>query len=200
MNAVSTIEMSGPGVDEVDLRTIMGNFGTGVTVITAHDGSRPLGFACQSVTSLSLDPPYVSFCPSTSSTSWPPMRESGQVCINVLAHDQQDVSGRFATSGVDKFAGVGWSRARNGAAALHGVIARIEATVEFEHEAGDHTIVVCRVTGLEAERHTDPLLFFRGGYGSFNSAQEPAGAEPTRHPHLASTTCPSSVDGERMSS
>ncbi|WP_182358287.1 flavin reductase family protein [Tomitella gaofuii] len=154
-------------VDPRTLRTVLGNFCTGVTVITAHDGDRPLGFACQSVTSLSLEPPYISFCPAKTSTSWPAMRAAQTVCINVLAADQKDVCGRFAVSGGDKFDGLQWYRGGNGAPAVSGALARIEAELAFEHEAGDHTIAICRVTALEAGRDVDPLLFFRGGFGSF---------------------------------
>lgn len=162
-------------IDPAMLRTVLGNFCTGVTVITAHDGERPYGFACQSVTSLSLEPPFVSFCPAKTSSSWPAMREAGRVCINVLAGDQRDLCGSFARSGGDKFAGADWEHGANGAPALHGVIASIEAELEFEHDAGDHTIAVCRVTALDAGRDVHPLLFFRGGYGSFASAEASEG-------------------------
>src|SRR5699024_199030 len=69
-------------VDPDTLRSVLGSFCTGVTVVTAHDGDRPYGFACQSVTSLSLEPPYVSLCPARTSTSWPAMRAAGRLCIN----------------------------------------------------------------------------------------------------------------------
>ncbi len=167
-------------VDAAALRSVLGNFCTGVTVITAQHGDRAYGFACQSVTSLSLEPPYVSFCPATTSTSWPWMRRSGRVCINVLAGDQRDLCGRFAGSGGDKFAGAAWSPGGNGAPALHGVLARVEAELEMEHEAGDHTIAVCRVTALHAEREHDPLLFFRGGYGSFTAHRQGPVVRPGR--------------------
>ncbi|WP_182348366.1 flavin reductase family protein [Tomitella gaofuii] len=154
-------------IDQDELRRVLGNFCTGVTVITAvHDGA-PQGFACQSVTSLSLDPPFVSFCPAKSSRSWPLMRDAGGLCVNVLSHDQLQLCRRFATSGAGKFDGTAWEPALNGAPALHGTLARIEADVEFEHDAGDHTIVIARVSELEVHRQADPLLFFRGGYGSF---------------------------------
>lgn len=175
MTTVSTVHPPAPVVDPSMLRNVLGNFCTGVTVITAHDGERPYGFACQSVTSLSLEPPFVSFCPAKTSSSWPAMRDAGSVCINVLAGDQHDLCSRFACSGGDKFAGAEWSHGANDAPALHGVIARIEAELEFEHDAGDHTIAVCRVTSLDAGRGVEPLLFFRGGYGSFASVDEPAG-------------------------
>ncbi|QDQ98857.1 flavin reductase family protein [Tomitella fengzijianii] len=154
-------------IDQDQLRRVLGNFCTGVTVITAvHDGA-PQGFACQSVTSLSLDPPFVSFCPAKSSRSWPLMRDAGTICVNVLSHDQLELCRRFATSGAGKFDGTAWEPGGNGAPALNGTLARIEADVEFEHDAGDHTIVIARVSELEVHRQTDPLLFFRGGYGSF---------------------------------
>lgn len=174
MTAATATAIDGParpGVDPHSLRSVLGSFCTGVTVITAHDGDRPYGFACQSVTSLSLEPPYVSLCPARTSSSWPAMRAAGRVCINVLAGDQRDVCSRFAASGGDKFVGVDWSRAGNGAPAVHGVLARIEADLVAEHDAGDHTIAICRVTALDDVRGADPLLFFRGGFGSFRGGQ-----------------------------
>jgi 3-hydroxy-9,10-secoandrosta-1,3,5(10)-triene-9,17-dione monooxygenase reductase component len=151
--------------DSVAMRAVLGHFCTGLAVITGHDGNRPLGFACQSVTSVSLVPPYVSFCPSHTSGSWPVIRTTGRLCINVLADDQRDVCARFAVSGGDKFAGIRWTAGRNGTPMLLGALATIEADVKFEHEAGDHTIVIAHVTGLRAHAGRRPLLFYRGGYG-----------------------------------
>lgn len=156
--------------DPATMRSVLGHFCTGVAVITGHDGSRPLGFACQSVTSVSLEPPYVSFCPSATSTSWPLIRRTGRLAVNVLAHDQRDVCAQFATSGGDKFRGISWTPGHNGAPVLDGTVATIEGELEYEHGAGDHTIVVAHVTGLRAARDAKPLLFFRGGYGGLDPA------------------------------
>jgi 3-hydroxy-9,10-secoandrosta-1,3,5(10)-triene-9,17-dione monooxygenase reductase component len=151
------------------MRTVLGHFCTGVAVIAGHDGTRPVGFACQSVTSVSLDPPYVSFCPARTSSSWPVIRSTGRLSINVLADEQRDLCARFAVSGGDKFDGVDWSPGHNGAPILGGVLATIEAEVAFEHDAGDHTIVVAHVTGLCAHEGRKPLLFYRGGYGGIDA-------------------------------
>ena len=140
-----TVENAEPPVlDGRTLRNVMSNFCTGVTVITAHDGNSPLGFTCQSLVSVSLDPPLLSFCPAKTSTSWPKLRETGTLCVE-------------------------WDAAGNGAPALSGALARIEATVEQEHDAGDHTIVVARITDLNVLRHDGPLLFYRGGFGRFDA-------------------------------
>ena len=150
-----------------DMRAVLGHFCTGIAVITGQDGQRPLGFTCQSVTSVSLEPPYVSFCPSRSSSTWPLIRASGRMCINILADHQQAVCAQFARSSADKFAGVQWSPANNGAPRLHGTLATIEADLEYEHGAGDHTIVVAHVTSLSGH-DGQPLLFYRGDYGGFD--------------------------------
>jgi 3-hydroxy-9,10-secoandrosta-1,3,5(10)-triene-9,17-dione monooxygenase reductase component len=149
------------------MRDVLGRFCTGIAVITASDGVRPYGFTCQSVTSVSLDPPYISFCPSRTSKSWRMMRELGALCVNILAHDQHHVCTRFAVSAADKFGGVRWRPGANGAPLIEGAVATIEANVEFEHGAGDHTIVVAQVTGLHASDERRPLLFYRGAYGGF---------------------------------
>jgi flavin reductase (DIM6/NTAB) family NADH-FMN oxidoreductase RutF len=151
----------------VAMRTVLGHFCTGVAVITGHDGDRPVGFACQSVTSVSLDPPYVSFCPAHTSGSWPVIRATGRLCINILSDHQHGVCAQFAVSGGDKFAGVDWSPGSNGAPVLHDALATIEADLEFENSAGDHTIVVAHVTGLRASKGRRPLLFYRGAFGGF---------------------------------
>jgi 3-hydroxy-9,10-secoandrosta-1,3,5(10)-triene-9,17-dione monooxygenase reductase component len=155
------LEVPDPG----SMRTVLGHFCTGVAVITGRSGSRPLGFACQSVTSVSLHPPYVSFCPASTSSSWPLIRDTGSLAINVLADDQRDICARFGLSGCDKFADIRWSPGRNGAPVLDGALATIEADIEFEHHAGDHTIVVAHVTNLFAHEERQPLLFYRGSYG-----------------------------------
>ena len=149
----------------MSMRDVLGRFCTGIAVVTASDGIRPYGFTCQSVTSVSLDPPYISFCPARTSTSWRMMRDIGTLCVNILADDQHDVCRQFAVRAADKFDGVRWCPASNGAPVIEGTVASIEATVEFEHAAGDHTIVVAQVTGLHASDDRLPLLFYRGGYG-----------------------------------
>lgn len=97
------------------------------------------------------------------------IRTAGQVCINVLAAGQRAVCATFATPGADKFAEVRWAPGDNGSPVLDGALASIEADVEFEHAAGDHTIVVARVTALHAHQDRRPLLFYRGGYGGFDT-------------------------------
>ncbi|HEV7870413.1 MAG TPA: flavin reductase family protein, partial [Modestobacter sp.] len=96
-------------VDPRVMRDVLGHFVSGVTVVTAMGADGPLGFTCQSFSSLSLDPPLVAFAPARTSTTWPRLREAGRFCVNVLAEEQSDLSRQFARSGTDKFAGVSWA-------------------------------------------------------------------------------------------
>jgi 3-hydroxy-9,10-secoandrosta-1,3,5(10)-triene-9,17-dione monooxygenase reductase component len=147
-------------------RQVLGHFCTGVTVITGCDQGRPAGFACQSFAALSLDPPLVLFCPSRSSASWPRIARAGHFCANVLAAGQRDLARVFGTSGADKFAGLAWSPSPSGAPVLEGVLTWAGCTVEAVHEAGDHYVVVGRVTELGGCRAGQPLLFYRGRYAA----------------------------------
>ena len=70
--------------DSATYRQTMGNFATGVVVVTGLVADQPIGFAAQSFVSLSLDPPLVAFSPAKSSSSWPKIRESGHSGINSL--------------------------------------------------------------------------------------------------------------------
>jgi 3-hydroxy-9,10-secoandrosta-1,3,5(10)-triene-9,17-dione monooxygenase reductase component len=145
-------------------RDVLGEFATGVVVVTASAGGRPVGMTCQTFSSVSLDPPLVCFLPAHTSRSWPLMREAGHFCVNVLAHDQTAVADIFASKGADKFAGVAWRPAESGAPILDGALAYVDCTLEAVHPAGDHDIVVGRVRALSSLREADPLLYHRGGF------------------------------------
>ena len=161
-----TAQVDGPGVVEpAMLRDVLGHFASGVVVVTAAGPDGPLGFTCQSFTSLSLDPALVSFAPSRTSSTWPRIRDVGAFCVNVLAADQQHLSAGFARSGVDKFAGVGWQPGPHDAPVLDGACAWIGCTLWREYDGGDHTIAVGRVLDLGADPARLPLLYYRGRYG-----------------------------------
>ena len=151
-------------VEPGDFRHVLGHFASGITVVTAIDDGEPVGFACQSFTSLSLDPPLVLFCPSKSSTTWPRIQRAGRFCVNVLAEDQQKVSQKFAVSGGDKFREIAWRPSNNGSPIIDDVLAWVDCTLENVHEAGDHYVVIGRVLELSVDREHKPLLFFRGEY------------------------------------
>lgn len=146
------------------MRRVLGSFATGVVVVTGEDDEGPVGFACQSFASVSLDPPLVLFCPAHTSTSWPRIAASGHFVVNVLAADQREVCAQFATSGADKFAGLDWTQTAWGPA-IEDCLAQIMCTIEDVHRAGDHDIVVGHVQQLVTPREEGPLLFFRGDYG-----------------------------------
>ncbi|MFQ1004095.1 flavin reductase family protein [Modestobacter sp. SSW1-42] len=161
-------------IDPRAMRDVLGHFASGVTVVTAVGADGPVGFTCQSFSSLSLDPPLVAFAPARTSTTWPRLREAGRFCVNVLSEDQRALSGQFARSGTDKFAGVGWAPSAHGSPVLDGVVAWIDGELWAEYEGGDHTIVVARVLDLGADASRTPLLFHRGGYGLREAPLDPA--------------------------
>lgn len=153
---------------EADFRRAMGQFCTGVVIVSGTSNGEPVGFTAQSFVSLSLDPPLVGICPARSSQSWPRVRESGHFGINILGADQKGLCGTFARSGGDKFGGLVWAPSSLGSPILEGVLSFIDCKLEAEHDAGDHTFVVGRVINLQAfPSERPPLLFYRGLYGSF---------------------------------
>lgn len=160
------------GFDVSEFRHVVSHFATGVVVVCGNEEGELVGFAAQSFVSLSLEPPLILFCPQKTSTSWPRIRSLGKFCINVLAEDQGKVSDAFAMIG--EVADIAWhTNPSTGTPALDGVIATIDCTLNAEHDAGDHTIVVADVHGLRVDRpELGPLLFFQGAYGHFAPAEE----------------------------
>ena len=153
-----------PVLDPARFRQVFGHFCTGVTVITTCDAAGPAGFTCQSFAALSLDPPLVLFCPAAGSATWPHIERAGHFCVNVLAEEQRGLSRVFGTTGPGRFTGVPWTSTMDGAPVLDGVLAWAGCRIEAVYPAGDHRVVVGRVTELGECREGQPLLFYKGQY------------------------------------
>lgn len=143
----------------------MSTFASGVTIVTGRDADGPVGFACQSFASVSLEPPLVLFCADHRGRAWPRIRETGRFCVNVLGEEQTGLCERFGSSRGAKFDGLDWELSAWGAPALPEVLCRVHADVETVHVAGDHDVVIGRVRQLELPVDDYPLVFYRGRFG-----------------------------------
>lgn len=156
-------------IDGREFRRVLGHYPTGVTVVTASCPGGLEGMTIGSFTSVSLEPPLVSFCPARDSDSWIRMRDVGSFCVNVLGDDQADVSATFASKAENRFDGLTTRVEATGAPVIEGCLAWIDCRVEAVHAAGDHDIVVGEVVALgTAPASADacgPLVFLKGGYG-----------------------------------
>lgn len=151
-------------IDPKEFRRLMGQFATGVTIITTRDvDGTPYGLTANAFTSLSLDPPLCIVCIDRRAESFMHFPASKVFNVNILTRAQEDISNRFAKSGGDKFTGVATTRAINGAPLLDGAMATIECTIEETFEGGDHVIHVGRVERFNVNGG-DPLLYFEGKY------------------------------------
>lgn len=147
------------------LRAVLRRHASGVVVITAA-GVHPTGFTATSFTSVSLDPPLVSFCLDRAASSWPVVAEADHVAVHVLAEDQEQLARTFATSGVNRFAApTRWQAGPYGVPILDDVQAVLVCRIVDRLAAGDHVIVLAEPIEAEHVDHdTSPLLYHMGQY------------------------------------
>lgn len=155
-------------IDPQHLRHVLGSYPTGVAVITGRgaDG-RPVGMVVGTFSSVSMDPPLVSFMPMRSSRTFTELRGSDTFCVNIMAADQERLCGAFMRPPDEKFTGVDWREAPGGAPIIEGATAWIECGWADVLDVGDHHFVLGSVRALATERSGLPLLFFQRGYGRF---------------------------------
>ena len=151
-------------VDTRSFRDALGRLATGVVFVTAAPDDEPSGLIVNSLTSVSLDPPLVSFCPSRSSLTWSRMRRAGRFGVNILGRQHESFAKRATPAGADRFAGLNWELGRRGMPLLTDALATLECEIVDEHPAGDHWIVVGHVDNLHISPNTDPLVFFAGAF------------------------------------
>lgn len=155
--------MNGGMMSEIDptaLRMALGQFATGVTVVTIPG---PQGFTANSFASVSLDPPLVLWSPARASARFPAFSGAKHYAIHVLAEDQFGLSRRFVRGG-SGFEGLEHDLSPEGVPLLAGTLARFECEQEATHDGGDHLIILGRVLRF-ATGAGQPLVFSQGGYG-----------------------------------
>lgn len=176
-----------PQVDTRELRRTLGQFATGVTIVTclAEDGA-PVGMTANSFSSVSLDPPLVLWSLDRRARSFPAFSAARHFAFSVLAQDQVELSNRFAQPGVEKFATVDWRPGIAGVPLIPDPAAHFECTQHATFDGGDHLIVVGRVERfVRYDRRA--LVFAHGRYGAVAPHPGTAGTDPEeageRHPY-----------------
>ncbi|ACU38163.1 flavin reductase family protein [Actinosynnema mirum] len=154
----------GAGLDPARLRAAFGAFPSGVVAVAAEVGGRLVGLCASSFTSVSLDPPLVSFSIATGSRTWPSLRGAARIGVTVLADHHGLVARQLAGPAEDRFTGLDPVVGEGGAVTLADGVAWFETSLERGVEAGDHTIVLLR---LHSAAHTPgtPLVFHHSGFG-----------------------------------
>lgn len=152
------------GEFKLNLRKAFGSFTTGVTIVTTlqADGI-PRGFTANSFTSVSLEPPLLLVCLSKKALSYETFTNSDHFAINVLREDQENTSQLFATQSEEKFMSTAWDSGQKSMPILKECLANFVCHKERIVDAGDHTILIGRVTDFNFNEGK-PLLYFRGGY------------------------------------
>ena len=164
-------------------RDALGRFATGVAFVTASPAGEPAGLIVNSLASVSLDPPLVSFCPSRSSLTWSRMRRTRRFGVNVLGRAHEPFARRAIPAGADRFADLDWTLGPLGVPLLTDALATLECETVAEHPAGDHWIVVGRVEDVRIAPVDEPLVFFAGTLSAYAGP-----AYPTRPNGHASTS------------
>lgn len=152
--------------DPKDYRRALGQFATGVTVITTRSKEgRAIGLTVNSFTSVSLKPPLVLWCLVQHSPNLQAFQETSHFAVNILAAGQYPLSQRFASPVPDKFEGVSWEEGKAGVPLLAGVAAQLVCRNAGQFDGGDHLIFLGQVEDyLRFEEQ--PLLFHSGRYRS----------------------------------
>jgi len=173
MNPLSNLTaapMAGlPANDSRALRVALGQFVTGVTVITtrAADGGF-VGLTANSFSAVSLEPPLISWALRLVSASLPVFRGSERFVVNVLTESQVEISRLFASGASDKFSQVAHAENQDGMPYLHGAAAWFECRRVSQQDAGDHCLFIAEVERY-SHAETAPLLFHSGAYFTLGS-------------------------------
>lgn len=158
-----------PVFDVIAFRQALGQFPTGVCVVTSVIGMDKLGVTISSFNSLSLDPPLILFSIDHRAASLPLWRKAEGYTINVLSENQADVSSRFARRLTNKWEGINCQLEAGHGLALHGAAALFHCARWAIHEGGDHLLFIGRVNSFLSFRDRRPLVFSGGRYAALES-------------------------------
>ncbi|WP_027897704.1 p-hydroxyphenylacetate 3-hydroxylase reductase component [Zestomonas thermotolerans] len=152
-------------IDSRAFRRALGNFATGVTIMTAAAGGKRVGVTANSFNSVSLDPPLILWSIDKRSTSYEVFAAASHFAVNILAADQIDLSNQFARPSDDKFAGIEVEEGAGGAPLFAGCAARFQCELYQQVDGGDHWILIGKVVAFD-DLGRAPLVYHQGVYSS----------------------------------
>jgi flavin reductase (DIM6/NTAB) family NADH-FMN oxidoreductase RutF len=152
-------------LDQREFRTALGQFATGITVVTtcSPDGEM-LGITANSFNSVSLDPPLILFSLEKGTLSRPAFESAGVFAVNILSDSQIALSQNFARAQGDKWRGIAIERWTTGSPILQDCLAAFDCRTYAIHDGGDHLIFIGEVLRFDIKAEGDPLIYFRGSY------------------------------------
>ena len=154
-----------PSFSTREFRDALGMFATGVTIVTGRDATGALvGLTVSSFNSVALEPQMMLWNLSHAASSMQAFADGSHYAIHVLAADQKALAERFATRGIDRWAGLAYHPGINGAPLLEGAAATFECFNRSQYQEGDHTIFVGEVERCEHRAGVAPLLYHGGRF------------------------------------
>jgi len=157
-----------PSIDAASFRAALGSFVTGVTVVTTDSPEGPVAIVANSFASVSLDPPLVLWSPAKGSHRFEHFHGSRRFAVHILAADQLDIC-KMILDSKTAITKVPTHKSHCGMPIIEGALATFECNLEATHDAGDHAIIIGRVT--KAHHHGGaPLVFHGGKYGAFHES------------------------------
>jgi flavin reductase (DIM6/NTAB) family NADH-FMN oxidoreductase RutF len=157
-------------------RRALGEFATGVAIVTARTQSRDaLGMTVSSFNSVSIEPPLILFSVDRKALSLPALQQASGYAVNILGQHQTELANRFARAGADKWSMVDHADGVAEAPLIKGALVHFECVPYATYDGGDHVIFVGRVVQYAAHvQQPPPLVFFRGCFQELTPAGQPA--------------------------
>lgn len=152
-------------LDGRELRNALGRFATGVCVVTTMgNNQQALGMTANSFSSVSLDPPLVLWSLQNNSDVFETFARPHHYAINILSTEQQAHSNQYAKKGQHELDPSHYRLGKYGAPVIRQSLVTFECDLHTTYEAGDHLIIVGRVTDMHQRPSGEPLVFYSGRY------------------------------------
>ncbi len=155
---------TGTNLSAQALREAFGHFPTGVIAIAAEVSGARVGLAASTFVPVSLDPPLVSFCVQNTSETWPKLQGAPVLGISVLGESHDTAARALAAKTGDRFAGLETVSSDGGAVFVKGTCVWLESAIEQLVPAGDHTIVILRISDITVHDDVPPIVFHRSTF------------------------------------
>lgn len=157
----------GKNTEQIDrFKKAMGNYPTGVTVVTAFDeNNKPIGLTVNSFASVSLDPLLILWSIDNRVSTYESFLKTDKFSINILASDQSDLCTLFSSRVEDRFGQCDWKESDLNLPILSDALAVLQCKTFKKVEAGDHTIMIGEVIDITNEEK-EPLLYHRRNLGA----------------------------------